>query len=161
MSKKTLKNVKAKTKSERNKPFYISLSFIVILAVVVPVWLIAFKVKASIVCLQTTQECFTVGVADKENEKIAGLSNRVNLPEDKGMLFVFEDTEKQCFWMRNMRFNLDIIWLDDQKTITKTKENISPDTYPNSFCGNAKYVLEFNHGFTAKYGLKPGTTLQF
>jgi uncharacterized membrane protein (UPF0127 family) len=64
--------------------------------------------------------------------------------------------------MKDMRFNLDIIWMNNQKKIIKIKENISPNTYPDEFCADdAKYVLEFNQGFASKHGLKLGTTLQF
>ena len=55
-----------------------------------------------------------------------------------------------------------MIWLNEEKTIIKTMQDVSPDTYPEQFCADdTKYVLEFNSGFADKYGLKPGTRLQF
>ncbi len=114
------------------------------------------------VCLQLQRNCFELEVADTYEKHMRGLSGRKDLPMDTGMLFVFEQIEEQCFWMKDMRFSLDIIWTDEHKKITKIEKNVSPDTYPDSFCvDNTKYVLEFNRGFASKYGLKAGTKLQF
>jgi len=78
------------------------------------------------------------------------------------MLFVFDRSEEQCFWMKEMRFSLDMIWLDEEKKIIKINRDVSPETYPNQFCtDNTRYVLEFNAGFADKHGLKPSRGLQF
>lgn len=166
MLKKTLENAKVKIKSARKQRFIVfSLLFIV-------VGIIAWynfrpdktekAILSSTTCVQIGRDCFELEVANTNEKLVKGLSDRNSLTENQGMLFIFERTEEQCFWMKDMRFNLDIIWTDDQKKIIKIKENISPDTYPDSFCSNnTKYVLEFNRGFAAKYGLKPGTRLQF
>ena len=114
------------------------------------------------ICLKANTECFDLEVADTDAKRMKGLSDRTDLPQNKGMIFMFDQPEEQCFWMKDMKFNIDIIWVDEQKSILKIKENLSPDTYPDSFCAdNTKYVLEFNQGFAAKYGLKVGTKLQF
>jgi hypothetical protein len=166
MSKKTLKSAKAKTRSALKQPFVIcSLLFIVVGVIA---WFNLNPKKSDNAeisagtCIQIRQDCFGLEVADTDEKRIKGLSGRDSLPDNGGMLFVFDRAEEQCFWTKDMRFNLDIIWIDEQKKIIKIQENISPDTYPGSFCGdNTKYVLEFNRGFASKYGLKAGTTLQF
>ncbi|MEX2014448.1 MAG: DUF192 domain-containing protein [Candidatus Saccharimonadales bacterium] len=158
------KSEKAKIRSVRKSFVVYSLSFIV---VAFAAWL-SFKLEKSEVitqaktCIQTEQNCFEMEVADTNEKRVKGLSGRAGLPENQGMLFIFEQAEEQCFWMKDMRFNIDMVWINTQKEIIKIKEKVSPDTFPDLFCSdNTKYVLEFNQGFVAKYGLKPGSKLQF
>lgn len=112
--------------------------------------------------LQLDQSCFSLEAAETDQARIKGLSGRANLSVNSGMLFIFDSPNQQCFWMKDMLFNLDIIWTNESKHIEKIEENLSPDTYPKSFCaGNTKYVLEFNPGFAGKHGLKIGEELKF
>jgi uncharacterized protein len=113
-------------------------------------------------CVQIEHSCFEMEVADTNEKRIRGLSGREGLEENQGMLFVFEQVEEQCFWMKDMLFSIDMVWTDNHRKIIKIKENVSPDTFPDLFCSDdTKYVLEFNQGFVSKYGLKLGSTLQF
>ena len=166
MSKKTLKNAKAKIKSAHKK-----LIFIVLLLVVagLVIWFdgnekktVDMPLPQARTCLKVDGKCFELEVADDDEERMKGLSGRASLPADQGMLFIFGQPEEQCFWMKDMKFGIDMVWTDRQKKILKIQENVSPETYPDSFCENdTQYVLEFNQGFAARYGLKVGTTLQF
>ncbi len=92
-----------------------------------------------------------------------GLSDRSSLGQDKGMLFVFAKEDKQGFWMKDMRFALDIIWLDKNKKVITIEKALSPSTYPNVYFPNekAKYVLEINAYAVDKYKIATGTTLTF
>jgi uncharacterized membrane protein (UPF0127 family) len=100
-----------------------------------------------------------VAKSDKDRQK--GLSGRNSLPEDQGMLFVFEKKGKHGFWMRDMKFPLDIIFIDDN-TVVHIVENApagdlriyTPDTEVNR-------VLELNAGGAKKYGIKEGTKITF
>ena len=85
------------------------------------------------------------------------------LDKDKGMLFVFENSGEHLFWMKDMNFPIDIIWLNEEKKIVFLKENISPDTFPETFSSekNSKYVLEVVAGFSQKNNLEEGETVQF
>lgn len=106
--------------------------------------------------------CFELERAITNEQRILGLSNRDSLPSSSGMLFVFEDVEEQCFWMKDMKFNIDMIWLNQDKEILKIENNVAPRTYPETFCqADTKYVLEFNSGTASANGLKVGSTLQF
>lgn len=73
-----------------------------------------------------------------------GLSGRTALAADQAMLFVFPAGEANCFWMKDMNFSIDMIWLDITKQVTHIAHNVSPDTYPQSFCPKkaSTYVLE-------------------
>jgi uncharacterized membrane protein (UPF0127 family) len=92
-----------------------------------------------------------------------GLSDRASLPADHAMLFVFPQAGQNCFWMKNMHFSLDMIWLNDQKQAVYIKENASPENYPEQFCPDTpgRYVIEVNAGMVKKAGLKLGDQVQF
>jgi uncharacterized membrane protein (UPF0127 family) len=73
-----------------------------------------------------------------------GLGGRESISDDYGMLFEFKGSAVRCFWMEHMRFNIDIVWLDEDLKIVAKEINVSPDTYPKSFCPStrAHSVLE-------------------
>jgi len=90
--------------------------------------------------------------------------DRENLPAGTGMLFVFAQEGYHDFWMKNMRFPLDIIWIDKDKEITGIIENAAPcDKDCRSFGVNekTKYVLEVNAGFVRENNISVGQILTF
>ena len=92
--------------------------------------------------------------ARDQEQRERGLSGRDGLAQNQGMLFVFTTTADQCMWMKGMKFNLDIIWLSERKTVTHIEKNLSPNTYPQSYCASAKYVVELPAGSVDRFGLK-------
>ena len=89
-----------------------------------------------------------------------GLSGRLRLEEDEGMLFIFPVADVYRFWMPDMRFSIDIIWIRDGRVVDITR-NASEDFDPASpvFYSpkvKAKEVLEVNAGFAARNGLEIG-----
>ena len=97
--------------------------------------------------------------------RMKGLSGREGLDTDAGMLFVFDNQSvNNCFVMRDMKFSIDMVWLNEKKEVLYIAENVSPDTYPDEvFCpdGQAKYGLELNSGNATQAGITPGVTLKF
>lgn len=79
------------------------------------------------------------------------------------MLFNFGENGRHCIWMKDMRFPLDIIWLNDQQQIVYVKENISPDTYPEQFCPetDSYYMIEINAGEYSKADAPLGDPVTF
>lgn len=69
-----------------------------------------------------------VELADTPAKRVQGLSGRQSLPGDQGMLFIFDTDQKPAFWMKDMRFPIDIIWIKDD-TIIGFEQNILPETY--------------------------------
>lgn len=92
-----------------------------------------------------------------------GLSDRASLPEGEGILFVFDRPGKNMFWMKDMNFPIDIIWISDNLAVIHIEKNIAPGTYPEMFGPDAysKYVLEVPAGFAEKSGLKLGDQVLF
>ncbi len=112
--------------------------------------------------LLVQENCYVLEQADTPQKQIKGLSDRDSLPARTGMLFVFDGSEQRCMWMKDMHFNLDIIWLDQTKKIIKIEQNLSPATYPNTFCAdNTTYVIELNSGDAATLQLAIGDQLTF
>lgn len=100
-----------------------------------------------------------VEIANTAEKHYQGLSNRKNLCDNCGMLFIFPDKKERTFVMRNMNFPLDIIWIDDDK-IVKIDKNLLPEgeNPVNNYSPDipVNYVLEVNGGFADKNNIKTG-----
>lgn len=98
-------------------------------------------------------------VSTAENLQL-GLSGRDGLEDNSGMVFVFPDVRDQCIWMKDMKFALDILWLNVDKNIIAIEQNVSPETYPNQYChGPAKYVIELSAGDVKSANIKVGQSV--
>ncbi len=100
--------------------------------------------------------------ADRQEQK-QGLSGKQELAWDSGMLFVYEEPQNPGFWMKDMNFPIDIIWIGPEKRVVDVTKNISPDTYPKTFHSSepAQYVLEVNAGFAHQSGINIGDRVEF
>src|SRR6185295_7151175 len=67
-----------------------------------------------------------VEVMVKDEDRAMGLMFRSSLPLDRGMLFLFEQSDFHGIWMKNCKFPIDILWLDEQKTIVHVEEKAAP-----------------------------------
>jgi uncharacterized protein len=103
-----------------------------------------------------------IEVADNEPERMRGLMDRFNLPEQAGMLFVFPDEDLRSFWMKNTYISLDIIYINKNKEIVSIQKYTQPQTtgaIPSE--KPAMYVLEVNAGLADNYGINPGDKIEF
>lgn len=112
---------------------------------------------------QPGTKCLRLERVNAPQELKKGLSGRKSIPEHQGMLFTFETPGMYCFWMRDMNFPIDIIWLDSEKRVVTVKENLKPETYPDNFCPDtaAQYVIEVNTGIARKALISEGSQLRF
>ena len=92
-----------------------------------------------------------------------GLSGRKSLKEDEGMLFVFPQKGRYPFWMKDMNFAIDIIWINENNKVIYIQKDARPDSYPETFRSNedAIYVLEVTSSFSDKNNLKVGDIAEF
>lgn len=104
-----------------------------------------------------------VEIADTPAKQIQGLSKRQSMPEDRGMLFVYQKPGRYAFWMKEMKFPLDFLWIDEEYTIVEISRNISPDTYPQVFQPKSpvQYVLEVNAGWAERKNISLGEKIVF
>lgn len=84
-----------------------------------------------------------------------GLSGRERLEQGEGMLFIFAEEGLYSFWMKDMLFPIDIIWISAEKKVVHIEEHIVPETYPSSFESPvaASYVLEVPAGFVRTHNI--------
>ena len=87
-----------------------------------------------------------------------GLGGRSGLAADEGMLFVFPKDDLHAFWMKDMRFSIDIVWFDSDKKVIYVVKSVAPDTYPTAFGPQepSRYVLELPAGWADAHGVKKG-----
>ena len=109
---------------------------------------------------------FMIQVVSKPADMEKGLSGRTSMNEDQGMLFAFGNKGDHPFWMKDMKFPLDIIFLDDTKIVTIVENNPIPTSPTASLplirsTQPANKVLEINSGIAKKYNLKVGQSVQY
>ena len=102
-----------------------------------------------------------VTLADDPEERRQGLSGTEGLKELEGKLFLFDESKKHGFWMKDMNYALDILWINNDLEIVHIEENVSPDTYPKIFGPDedARYVLEMKAFFVDTYRIEEGDKL--
>ncbi|MDD3506785.1 MAG: DUF192 domain-containing protein [Sulfurimonas sp.] len=105
---------------------------------------------------------FTVGLAKSEKEKMTGLSGRNSLDENSGMLFIFSKKDTYSFWMKEMKFPIDIIFIDTDKVVDVIQNASIPSTKNVALlpiykgAQPANYVLEIKAGAAQKNKIKIG-----
>lgn len=98
-----------------------------------------------------------VAIADEESERNQGLMDVRDLPKDKGMLFIFEESEPRSFWMANTPLALDIIFVNEDYEIVRIHHSTKPFSEKNFESGKpAKYVIETNGGFCVSHDIQEG-----
>lgn len=130
----------------------------------------------SVLTTKTGEKIF-VEIASTSAAQEQGLSGKSKLTEinknqkieTEGMLFVFSKSETLNFWMKDMSFDLDMVWLDENLKIVHIEKNAQAGSYNKQnpaestifTNGNslAKYVLEINSGLSSRLNLKVGDTL--
>ena len=106
-----------------------------------------------------------VAATPQEHEK--GLMFVTNLPENEGMLFVFDHEQDLLFWMKNTLIDLDMVFIGADRTVTSVAEQMphsytyTPDSQVAQAAGYGQYVLELAAKTAARHGVKPGSKIQF
>ncbi len=94
--------------------------------------------------LNGEKESLVVKIANTEEERIKGLSDKEFLLPGFGMLFILDSEYKVGIWMKDMNFPINIYWFKKDLKIDSFLKDIYPETYPNVFYsqGDVLYVLE-------------------
>lgn len=107
-------------------------------------------------------------MAIEQGELLRGLMFRDSLASDRGMLFLHNRMGKYSYWMFQVRIPLDIIWMDNTKTVVEVLTNVPPcPSAKSSECPQhggtqpSQFVLELNAGMAAKYGVTVGSKIDF
>lgn len=142
------------------------LASIVLIAIVFLGWLAVSTVfrlwMPATVHFGDTAIAATVARSSQARER--GLSGSKNLAEGTGMLFVFDKEDHWGIWMKDMKYPIDIIWLNNKKEVVYIVHRASPESYPKkSFKPKsvARYVLEVPAGSAKKHSIDIGNKAEF
>lgn len=102
------------------------------------------------------------------HEQTQGLSGRAELAAGSGMLFVWAQESRRSFWMPDMNFPLDLVWINGDCTIVEITRDAPPQApgqsradLPRYIVDGVQYVLEINAGESAHYAINPGDRVAF
>ncbi len=130
--------------------------------VIFSIWFYSKHPLSTTITIKQTE--FIVDLAITPQEKTKGLSFRKNLPSKHGMLFVYENKDKYPFWMKDMHFPLDFIWIDGNTVVDITK-NVPPANLTSMQIVKpiepVNKILEINAGEIDKYNIQVGDTVLF
>lgn len=101
-------------------------------------------------------------VADDDRSRSEGLMNVTDLPEDAGMIFIFDDEQNRNFYMANTPLSLDILFVNADYEIVRIHRNTTPyssESIPSE--APAKYVVEVNAGYTLQHDINEGDSIRF
>lgn len=106
---------------------------------------------------------FAVEVANTAYTRMQGLSGREELSEGHGMLFLFNPPERAGFWMKDMKFPIDIVWISGGRVVG-VEANVSPDDAPSRTVyypsAPVDRVLEISAGSAAVAGITIGSVVE-
>ncbi len=161
-NKETAKTVSAPKQTGPLLYIVITLLLTVIL-VVAGFWLYKNVTKIDYVQATIKGQAYKLEVANSESEREKGLSERDSLQANHGMLFDFQQDGDWRIWMLQMRFPIDIVWLNADKKVVAVKADATPGSYPEVFHADQqnRYVIELNAGDVYRLGLQAGDTVQW
>lgn len=118
--------------------------------------------RPGLVRLEVDSAFIWVEVVDRPETRQTGLMFRKSMPEDQGMLFVFEEPQELDFWMRNTYLPLDIAFVSSDGTILNIEAMEPMDEGPRYRSrGPARFAIEANRGWFARRGIAPGHRVRF
>jgi hypothetical protein len=103
-----------------------------------------------------------VELADNDMERSQGLMDVNEMPQDHGMLFIFDGNELRSFWMANTPLSLDIMYVNSDSSIVRIYQNTIPfsdRSLPSEY--PAQFVVETNGGFSVEHGITEGMKIRF
>lgn len=118
--------------------------------------------KTEIVYLNKTM--LRAEIADNEDSRRKGLADRLGIEDNYAMLFVFDSVDRHQMWMKDMKFSVDIIWINEKKRIVHVQHNVKPDAEPYEKYKPpvpAKYVLEVKAGIAKRASATVGSVVKF
>lgn len=127
-------------------------------------WILVSTIKKTPTA-EIDNHTFNLYVAKSDKDKQIGLSKYKNIDNTKGMVFSFSKPNYYPFWMKEMKFPIDIIYIKDGKIVTIYKNVPTPTNDSSLPIYNSKApadrVLEVNAGLSQKYNFKEGDRVAF
>jgi uncharacterized membrane protein (UPF0127 family) len=111
---------------------------------------------------------YKLEVAQTYQDLERGLAKFDDIKDNEGMLFIFEEPGRWTIWMKDMKFNIDIIFLNENKEVVTIYENVKFENHENVFAYrkyqpeyDSKYVIELKEGQVAENKVKIGDKIEF
>ncbi len=102
----------------------------------------------------------TVWIADTAERRELGLMHVRDLPDDRGMLFIYPDVKRRGFWMRNTFVPLSLAYIREDGTIDQLVDMEPHDETPHPSAGSVRFVLEVRQGWFRQHGVAVGAQLE-
>ncbi len=122
------------------------------------------KIVRSTFIILMPKGALEVEVANTMASREQGLSGREKMKDSEGFLYVFDKPGRYGFWMKDMTFPLDIIWINESGLVVDIERDVTPESYlkKKTFINQseATYVLEINAGMAQKFGLYLGSKVK-
>ena len=106
---------------------------------------------------------FTIRVARTDAERRQGLSGTAKLDDSQAMILAFPGDNRWGVWMKDMRYPIDIIWLNESKWVVDVRRNVKPESYPTTYRPgiDARYVVEVKAGAVDRHRITIGSRAAF
>lgn len=132
--------------------------FIAAVVTLVGVYIIVQRMNDQLTVVRLNKHSFNATILRSDEERQRGLSNTKSLPADQAMLFVFPYDTRPGIWMKDMKYPIDILWVNKNYQVVYLVKNAQPDSYPQVFqpTSLARYVIEVPSGTIEKTGIKNG-----
>lgn len=127
-------------------------------------WSAIVNFKNQPIALKIGRATFSTEVVRTDASRAKGLSGRSSLARHQAMLFVFDSDDTWGIWMKEMKFPIDIVWLDERKTVVHIEHNVHPDAEPYTVYKPqkpARYVLEIPAGMAKENQIREGVRAEF
>lgn len=117
------------------------------------------KVEFSEQETEDVQVSYCADIVQTQAARAQGLSGRQSLADNSAMLFIFETDRQHGIWMKDMLFDIDIVWLNSDFEVIYVERSVSPDSYPITYkpTSDARYVVEINAGQAEQFGIGSGS----
>ena len=152
-------------KTTRGNNFLLTLSSTLLVLIFLIVFLLYSSSSSKNFTIVTIGEkSIQAEIANTEIEKSKGLSGRSSIDEGTGMIFVYDEAKKYSFWMKDMNFSIDIIWINDGKIVDITYRAQPEKKYSKYLAiykpdEPVKFVLEVPAGYTRENNIKEGDSV--
>lgn len=134
-------------------------TILVTLAVIAGGAFLTWKMSYEQSTLKLHGQTFHMTVLREKDELRRGLSGTDSLPEGKAMVFVFPSDDKWGIWMKDMKYPIDIVWLNNDREVVHLVNDAQPSSYPETTFKpdtNARYVIELPSGTIERIGISIG-----
>jgi uncharacterized membrane protein (UPF0127 family) len=121
--------------------------------------LVALAQALPVVELSAGMHKIRAEVAADYGSRMTGLMHRPSMPQNAGMLFIFDETSAHCMWMKNTLIPLSVAFLDEKATIINIADMQPHSEQSHCAARPARYALEMNRGWFEARGIKAGVRL--